>query len=65
MKGARTWVVIVSDHVSGWRSAIEAIGGGEAGRMMREARRSLCMYGGFGRDKYSLNFSRVSAIEEG
>ena len=64
-KGARTWVVIVSDHWNGCRSAIEAIEGGDAGRMMREARRSLCICGGFGRDKYSLNLSRASVMETG
>lgn len=67
-KGARTWVVMVSDHWNGCRSAIEAIEGGDAaaaGRMTREASRSFCMCGGFVRDKYSLNLSRVSIIEEG
>lgn len=48
VKGVTRWVVKVSDHVSGWRVAMEAVGGGEAGRIMRETRRSWCMYGGFG-----------------
>jgi hypothetical protein len=51
VKGATRWVVKVSDHASGSRAAIEPVGGGEAGRIMRETSRGRYLRVASGVDK--------------
>jgi hypothetical protein len=51
VKGATRWVMKVSDHASGSRAAIEPVGAGEAGRIIRETSRGLYLRVTSGVDK--------------